>query len=312
MELRHLRYFVAVAEELHFGRAAMRLNLAQPPLSQQIRSLETELGVTLLRRTSRRVELTEEGRFFLDHARSTLRQAERAIEVVRAVGKGKLGRITVAFITSSLYGAVPAILREFHLRHPGIEMDCREMNPSEQVEALRSGEIDLGFLRTPLPDTDIETIPIASNRLILAVQDNHRLAGRKKVDLAEFATESFISFPHLFSPAYYDGIWNTCRAAGFSPRITQEAKECPTLLALVGAGLGVALIPDSLRSLQQGGVTYLELEVPSEPIHLALARRVGQNSPMVEAFLAIARETVPQAPSPASPRPKISKKEKKS
>jgi DNA-binding transcriptional LysR family regulator len=309
MELRHLRYFVAVAEELHFGRAAARLNLAQPPLSQQIRSLEHELGVTLLNRTSRRVELTQEGRFFLDHARGTLRQAERAIEVVRAVGKGKLGRITVAFITSAIYGTVPAILREFHLRHPGIEIDCREMNPSEQVEALRSGEIDLGFLRTPLPASDIETIPIAANRLILAVQDNHRLAERRKVDLSEFSKESFIAFPHLLSPAYYDCLCATCRAAGFSPRITQEARECSTLLALVGAGLGVALLPDALRSLQQGGVTYLDLAVPSEPIEVALARRLGESTPVIEAFLAVAREVAPHTP----PRqPKVSKKEKKS
>src|SRR3954469_23480472 len=152
MELRHLRYFVAVAEELHFGRAAARLNMAQPPLSQQIRMLEAELGAALFLRTSRTVRLTPEGRFFLEHAQTVLAHASKAVQVMQASGRGEAGRISIGFVASAVYAIVPSVLREFHRERPAVELRCFEMHPLRQVEALKQREIDVGFMRTVAPD----------------------------------------------------------------------------------------------------------------------------------------------------------------
>ncbi len=289
MELRHLRYFVAVAEELHFGRAARRLNVAQPPLSQQVRSLEAELGVTLLLRTSRKVELTAEGRVFLEHASMVLSQTERATEATRAVKRGEAGRISIGFVTSAVYALVPGILREYHRKFPAVEMRCHEMTPARQLHALRQREIDVAFVRLPVREQGLLATEISRERLLLALPTEHPRAGGVRERLKDFAMETFIMVPRAVAPGFHDALLNECRRAGFSPRVGHEAGEWQTVLALVAAGLGVALVPESLRHWQRPGVAYLELTPRTAEVALELVWRKETAQPLVETFVAVAR-----------------------
>lgn len=288
MELRHLRYFVAVAEELHFGRAARRLHLAQPPLSQQIRSLEEKLGVRLFHRTSRRVDLTAEGHVFLDHARLVLGQATRAVELVRAVGRGEGGRLTIGFVASALYTIVPAILREFNRLQPKVEIRCFEMTPTRQAEALRQREIDVGFVRTFVNEPDLMSKLLIKESLIVAVPAEHARAGDTHVRMADLAKDSYVFITRACAPTYYDTLMAICREAGFTPRVGQEAGEWQTVLALVAAGLGVAIVPASLRNWQRPGVAYLEIRPRTGEVPLNLVWRSEEPQPLVDAFVATA------------------------
>lgn len=289
MELRHLRYFVAVAEELHFGRAARRLNVAQPPLSQQVRALEGELGVTLFLRTSRRVELTAEGRVFLEHATLVLSQTERAKEATRAAKRGEAGRIAIGFVTSAVYALVPGILREYHRKFPVVEMRCHEMTPARSLHALRQREIDVAFVRLPVREEGLVATEISRERLLLALPAEHPRAGGGRERLRDFATETFIMVPRTAAPGFHDALLNECRRAGFSPRVGHEAGEWQTVLALVAAGLGVALVPESLRHWQRPGVAYLELSPRTAEVPLELVWRREAAQPHVEAFVAVAK-----------------------
>lgn len=290
MELRHLRYFVAVAEELHFGRAAQRLNMAQPPLSQQIRSLETELGVQLFLRTSRTVSLTPEGRFFLEHAQTVIAHAHRAFESMQAAGRGEAGRLSIGFVTSSVYALVPSALREFHRRLPAVEIRCFEMLPQRQIEALKRREIDVGFSRSAPTDEVLAVETLSREPLVLAMPSEHPLAKERKLRLRALAAEPFILFPRSAGPAFYDAIMSTCRRAGFAPRLGQEPGEWQTVLALVAAGLGVALVPDSLKNWQRPGVVYRELLGQTAEVELNLLWRKQGATPVIEKFLHVARE----------------------
>lgn len=296
MELRHLRYFVAVAEELHFGRAARRLHLAQPPLSQQIRSLEEKLGVRLFHRTSRRVELTAEGRIFLDHARLVLGQANRAVEMVRAVGRGDGGRLTIGFVASALYTIVPAILRDFNRLHAKVEIRCFEMTPTRQAEALRQREIDVGFVRTFVNEPDLVSKLLVNESLILALPSEHPRAGDGHVRMAHLAMEPFVFITRACAPTYYDALMTICREAGFTPRVAQDANEWQTVLALVAAGLGVAFVPASLRNWQRPGVAYLDLRPRTGDVPLNLVWRSEQPQPLVDAFVVTATQVAKRKP----------------
>jgi DNA-binding transcriptional LysR family regulator len=293
MELRHLRYFVAVAEELHFGRAARRLKLAQPPLSQQIRSLEGELGLALFLRTSRKVELTEPGRLFLEEARSVLMQAEKAAQTMRAAHRGEAGRITIGFTTSAVYSIVPGILREFNRSRPQVEIRCVEMNAEQQETALRERQIQVGFTRTPLNENGLQTEILGKDRFVIALPADHPRVSQLKLRLKDFSSEGFILFSRNQGSAIYDAIIASCQRAGFSPRVAQEGGGVQTILALVAAGLGVAMVPASLRHLQRPGVIYRELP-PSDTqeVCLALVWRKDDQSPVVESLVKIAREAV--------------------
>lgn len=295
MELRHLRYFVAVAEELHFGRAARRLNVAQPPLSQQVRILEAELGVTLLLRTSRRVELTTEGRMFLEHASLVLLQAERAVKLTRAVKRGEAGRIAIGFVTSAVYALLPKILREYHRKFPDVEMSCHEMTPARQLAALRQREIDVAIVRLPVREENFSVMELSKERLLLALPTEHPRAGKSRVRLRELAGDVFIMVPRPSAPGFYDALLNECRRAGFNPRVGHEANEWQTVLALVAAGLGVALVPESLRHWQRPGVVYLELSPRTGTVALELVWRTEAAQPLVTAFAAVAKEVALQA-----------------
>jgi DNA-binding transcriptional LysR family regulator len=291
MELRHLHYFVAVAEELHFGRAARRLLIAQPPLSQQIQKLEEELGVQLFRRTKRRVELTEAGQVFLQEARQALAQVEQAVIAVRRASGGEIGRLTVGFVGSASYEILPALIRRFHERFPDVELVLREATTSQQVRALHEGRIHVGLLRPPISDDSLVVESFLTESLIAALPETHALAGQPVISLQALARERFITFPRHLGPGLYDQIISVCQRAGFSPQITQEAVQMQTILGLVATGIGVALIPASARSLRSAGIAYSELQGIESAVEMALAWRRDNTSTTLCAFLEVARNS---------------------
>lgn len=293
VELRHLRYFVAVAEELHFGRAAERLNVAQPGLSQQIQALERELGVTLFDRTSRRVALTPAGAVLLTEGKWALAQTERALDRTRRAGRGELGRVTVAAIGSATYDVVPAVLREHRRRFPDVELVLREMSTGAQVNALRAREIDVGFLRLPADTHDLVTTTVREETMMLMLPTSHPFAERPEVPLAALAGEPLIVFPAAPRPSWADTVIAACRQAGFDPHVVQEAMESATVISLVAAEVGLALVPEGLRVLARSGVVCRPVAPPAPTTRLAVVRRNEPVLPTVEALLDVVRELWP-------------------
>ena len=255
MELRHLKYFVALGEALHFRRAAERLSIAQPALSQQIQQLERELGVRLLERTQRRVSLTDAGIVFLEHARATLAEAAEAIRLARLAGRGEVGHLGVGAVTSALYGIFPDVVRVYRERYRDVHLTLHELHGDEQTRALRSGRIQVSFLRPPVDEAGIEVRTITREPWVIAMPADHRLAKRLRVPLKALAGESFVGFPRELSPVLYDQLISMCQQAGFSPRIVQEA-HMQTIVSLVAAGIGVALVPATLQNLSRKGLLY--------------------------------------------------------
>jgi DNA-binding transcriptional LysR family regulator len=298
MELRHLRYFVAVAEELHFGRAARRLGVAQPPLSQQIRGLEEELGIRLFHRTSRRVELSAEGRVFLEQARLVLTQAQRAGEIARAAGRGEAGGLGIGFVTSAVFSLLPAILREFHARHPRVEMRCRGIPPSRQLDALRRRELDVAIVRTPVREEGLCALTLFNEPLVAVLPADHALAARRGLRVGDLAGAPFISMGRETAPSFHGVVTNACHRAGFSPDIAHEVVDLQTVLALVAAGLGVSLVPESLALWGHPGVAYRELPARTPRVPLELVWRRESPQPIVDAFVAAAQAVAARSPGP--------------
>jgi DNA-binding transcriptional LysR family regulator len=295
MELRHLRYFVAVAEELHFGRAAERLHIAQPPLSRQIRDLEREVGTPLFERVPRGVELTAAGRAFLPEARLTLAQAERAQRTAQRAARGEIGRLRVAFVEAATYsGILPDVLGFFRMHLPNIGLSLFEMTSLQQGDAFREGRIDLGILHSPPADAErwLHVEPIYADPLVAAIPESHRLAGRParaRLALADLAAEPFVLPPRSLNAAVYDDVIARCRAAGFSPRVVQEAVGWHTLVGLVAAGVGVAFVPRSLALLRRPGVDFRPVRALSVELTLSAAWRQGERSPVRERFVTALR-----------------------
>lgn len=294
-ELRLLRYFIAVAEELHFGRAAQRLRVAQPGLSQQIKVLETALGAPVLERTSRQVRLTPAGDLLLTEARRLLAEAERAVDRVRRVARGEAGRITVAAIGSATYAVVPRLLREQRARYPDVELVLREMSTPAQVHALRAGEIDIGFLRLPADTADLSTHTVREDRMAIMVPEGHPLARRRRIPLRALAREPLILFPAAPRPSWADTVVAACRESGFEPIVAQEAMESATVVSFVAAGVGVAPVPEGLKVLARPGVAFRLAAPPAPVTRLAAVHRAGELAPTVVAFLALVRELWPRA-----------------
>lgn len=290
MELRHLRYFVAVAEELHFGRAAARLRIAQPPLSRQIRDLEGELGCELLHRTPRKVELTPAGTVFLAEARRLLERVEAAIEAARRASRGQYGKLAVGFVPSVSYTELPEVLRGFRERFPEVEVRIKILGPSEQVRALLDGDLDLGFLRGPVGHPKLEMEQVRVEPLLAALPSHHPLATRPELALSALASEPFVFVPRERAPEYYDQLIALCRGAGFSPRVVQEAAQLE-LLSLVAAGFGVSLLPASFRHLRRFGVAFRPLRGRPKSIVVAAWRR-DNDSPSLREFLKVLRRTM--------------------
>lgn len=288
MELRHFRSFVALAETLHFRRAAERLSIAQPALTMQIQQLERELGVRLLERTQRRVALTPAGAVFLDRARLTLAEAAEAVRLAQLAGRGEVGHLSIGAVTSAIYGIFPEVIREFRERHPQVHLSLHELSGNELTRALRAGSIQLSFLRPPVDETDIEIRIIAREPWVAALPAAHRLAGRTRVSLRSLAADPFVAFPRELAPGLYDQLISMCHRAGFSPNIVQEA-QMQTIVSLVAAGIGIALVPSTLENLSRKGLVYKPLSGVVPRLELAVAWRRDDQSPLLESFLTVVR-----------------------
>jgi len=291
MELRHLRYVIAVAEELHFGRAAQRLNMSQPPLSQQIRYLEDELGVKLFHRTKRQVKLTEAGTRFVDEARQVLAQVEHAARVASRANNGEIGYLTVGTVTAEKTVLVDT-LRMFAKRYPDVHVELRSLGTDAQLHAIREGRIQVGFVILPVEVSDLEIEKVLSEPLVLAVPNKHRLASHKRVPLKALVGEPSILFPRALSPGYYDKIISVCRNAGFSLKVIHEMDNIYTALALVEAGLGISIFPASIQGLNRKGVVFRELQAPFPEMECAVAYRKGVQSAVLRSFLDVVRTVI--------------------
>lgn len=290
LELRRLRYFVAVAETLHFGRAATRLHISQPPLTRQIQQLEAELGVVLFRRSKRRVELTEAGGHLLVEARRLLGDAELIGERIRRVASGEIGQLTLGFISAVDYSILPLLLSAYRKSYPDVTLDLRELTTDVQRRELNEGRIDAGMLLAPADDDGLATLPLLHEPLVAALPASDPLAnGRGKLQLKLLAERPFVTFPRPIATSLHDMIFNFCRRAGFEPRVTQEAIQLQTIVSLVSAGLGVALVPASLRSLGRTGVVYRSLRETSPLLTVLLAWRRGNRSASLAHFVTVAR-----------------------
>ena len=298
MELRHLRYFVAVAEEGHMTRAAEQLGIQQPPLSQQIRALEDELGVQLFRRKPRGVELTDAGLAFLEHARAILAQVERASATTRRTARGEQGRVVVGFTSSApFHPFVPRVIRTFRELSPHVSLVLEESGSGELVQALHSEEIDAAFIRSPIADVvGLEVTPLLEEEMVAALPTGHQFAtsnsDTKRLPLSALAKEIFVLYKRPGGPGLYDTIITACKGAGFSPRVGQEAPRILSTLNLVAAGLGVSIVPASLRRLEMDGVVYRSIAKNQQPLApLILACRGSENSATVRRFIELVKHT---------------------
>lgn len=291
MELRHLHYFIAVAEELHFSRAAERLHISQPPLSQQIRSLEDELGVKLFERTKRHVHLTEAGKVFLERSYLVLAQLEQAIEVTQRIGRGEVGRLAIGFVDSATYTLLPDILRVFREQFPAVELRLHELTTAQQIQALHHKQIDVGVVRSAIIEPGLSTECVLQESLVLALPQTHLLSVHLKVSLSSLADESFILFPAKLGPIFYEQIMDLCQQAGFRPKVAQEATQMQTIVGLVAAGMGIAFVPASMQNFHRSGVIYRPLQEQTPETGLYLAWRQHDSSPVIRAFLSLAQKT---------------------
>lgn len=290
MELRHLRYFVAVAEHGHVTRAAESLGIQQPPLSQQIKALEEELGVQLLRRKPRGVELTDAGSALLERARVVLAEVDRAFASTRRTARGEQGRVVVGFTSSApFHPFVPRVIRMFREASPLVSLELEESGSSELVHGLHNETVDAAFIRSPVADVvDLLVTPLIEERMVIALPTGHPLTNNlsEPLKLSELANHTFILYKRPGAPGLYDSIITACRGAGFSPRVGQEAPRIVSTLNLVAAGLGVSVVPESLRSLQMEGVVYRTLAAGTQlTAPLILACRRGENSATVQRFI---------------------------
>jgi DNA-binding transcriptional LysR family regulator len=290
MELRHLEYFVAVAEELSFTRAAERLSMAQSPISEQIRKLERELGVTLFNRTTRSVELTSAGRIFYDRARPVLAGAQNAANSARLAGQGRLGRLALGFGGSATYELMPQLLRAYKQRFPDVLLEVRsDLLTPVQVAGLLDGSITVGLLRPPVNAAELVVEIMREEPLVALLPVTHPLASRVDIDLFDLRDEDFISYPSSPPASVFLAVQAACQQVGFTPRVHQEVADTSSLVALVAAGLGVALAPASIRHMRIPGATHRPLRRPRTTVTLALAYKSGPVPPVVRGYLETAR-----------------------
>lgn len=287
MNLQRLQYFVAVAEELSFSRAAEKLHMAQPPLSYQIKQLEEELGAQLLQRTKRKVELTEAGRLLLEEAQSLLVHARQAASVVNRVGQGEVGRLSVGFVPSAANRLMPPLLRTFGESFPSVELQLRETDPDRLLSRLADGRVDVGFLYLPFSEPSLESQRVSNETFVAAIPDKHPLAKEPTIALEELANEPFVLTPRYSGAGLRDKIEDRCKEAGFEPRVVQEAWLMQTTVSLVAGGIGVTLVPSSLQNLQRVGVVYRSIEGFTPEIEIGAVWRRSNHSAVLRSFLSI-------------------------
>jgi DNA-binding transcriptional LysR family regulator len=292
VELRHLRYFVAVAEERHFGRAAARLHIAQPPLSRQIRGLEQELGEPLLYRTTRRVELSPAGEVLLERAHEILAAVDSAVDDARRAARGEYGRLAIGFTGSSTYEMLPALAAMLRDALPGVMLDLRgELLTPAQVARLLDGTLDLGLLRPPVRERELAVDVLRSEPLVAVLPEAHRLAGEGAgaVPLEQLSGEPFVTYPSHFRSVVHDAVEDACAAHGFKPLAAHEVAETATLVSFVAAGLGVSLVPASVAKMTVEGAVYRPLASDSTRVELAAAWRRDDDRPVLMRALEVIR-----------------------
>jgi DNA-binding transcriptional LysR family regulator len=289
MDLRHLRYFVAVAEELHFRRAAERLNISQPPLSQQIKELEIEIGAQLFRRSRRQVRLTAAGKVLLDRARIVLRDASELAELARRAQRGEAGEISVGFIHTAGYGLVPAVIRQFRDANPAVEISLEQQGSLAQTRELGRGRIDVGFTWSAAVDDGQASECLLRERFVVALPRSHPKSRQRQLSLAAFADESFVSFPSQRAPFLHGAVFRICAAAGFVPRIGHETDSVHTVLGLVAAGCGIGIVPASAVEISTRDVSFCVPEEQEPQAEISLQWRSDDASPVVARFIAAAR-----------------------
>jgi DNA-binding transcriptional LysR family regulator len=285
---------VVLAEERHFGRAAERLHVSQPALSKRLLRLEGMVGGRLFARGYRDVRLTEPGRVLLERAKALLRDADRAIELSREAVRGEAGLLRIGFGVATITRLLPEVLLRFRRAHPRVQIEMRDMSSPAQADALRRREIDLGFVRQPLADVALESVPILRERLAAAVRP--RSAWRDREGLHSLAAEPFVVCSRSVSASYYDHVVALCRAAGFAPRIVTEINDLFSLLQLVRAGVGVALVPSAASAMRVPGVRLEKVALADAAWDIALARRREDRGPLVDAFVRVAREVSAERP----------------
>lgn len=295
MDLRHLRYFIAVAEERNIGRAAARLHISQPPLTRQIQQLEEDLGVQLFIRTPRGMELTRPGELFLEEARNIRSLVEQATERTQRSGQGRLGRLDIGIFGSAILYTIPRLLLAFRNAYPDVKVVLHNMNKEEQIDALRQRRIDLGFNRIIKPTADIACERVATERLLVAVNQSNPLASQEIVPFAQLARHPMILFPSGPRPSFVDKVMGMCQQAGFTPEVVQEVGDTVTGIALVAGNFGICLVPESATVLSLPGVVYRPLQdVPGNGrVDLSCIYRQEDQSPILESFLNVARQFDP-------------------
>jgi DNA-binding transcriptional LysR family regulator len=290
VDLRLLRQFVVVAEELHFRRAAERLGMSQPPLTAAIRRLETEIGASLIERGRTTVRLTAAGQVLLDRARRVLTEAFDALAATRDAAEGRLGRVRLSYVGSAMYGRLADALRRFRRDVPDVRIDLREMTTAAQLVALRADDLDVAIVIPPLgPSDDLTTVAFDRDRLAIALPVSHRLAGRPSLALADLAGERFIVWPREQGPGFYDQVTGLCSGAGFSLDIAQEAHGMHGVLSLVAAEAGIAIVPASMATVRPNEVAYHPLKEEGAAFELLLCRRRCNDDPAVARLLHVLR-----------------------
>lgn len=298
VDLRHLRYFLAVAEELHFGRAAQRLHMAQPPLSQQIRRLEEEIGHPLFLRSSRSVKLTPAGKALVDRARRTLRKIDEDLEAVRSVARGEVGELKVGFVGSAMLTRLPAILDKYRRLYSRVQLHLNEFHTSQLIEALRDGSADVALARDAGTVEDLHVEPAFREQFVAVVPKRHPLATLKSIPVVRLRDEPFVFFPRS---AGSDAWENSIKTLGFHPSVVQEAPQWLTIVRLIGAGLGVSIAPASVEQLVTPDVVCRKLSPSGGATSIDLVHRLNETNPLVNAFCEIFRSSRSSRRAPAPP-----------
>lgn len=285
MDIRQLTYIVAVAEELSFTRAAARLRIAQPPLSKQVRTVEQELGVSLFFRTKRVVRLTGAGKVFVFRAKRLLQELQELKQATQRAGRGEAGRIVIGFVGSVAFHFFPRALRAYRAAVPDVDIELVELKNRPMMDALRDGKVDVAFMRPFFEDENIAMHPVLEERLVAVLPAAHRLAGRQRISICDLAKEPFVTATPSPAPSFYAFIMGICERTGFQPKVVQEATDIQNVVGLVAAGMGVSIVPDSIKRLRIEGVKYCDLHDVKESGRVVVAWRRDDRSEVLKRFL---------------------------
>jgi len=301
-DLRQLRQFVAVAEELHFHRAAKRLNMSQPPLTAAIRKLEEEIGATLILRENRTAGLTAAGQVLLAEAKRVLQQFDQAIQLTRDTASGHAGHLRLGYVGSALYGRFPQFIRQFRQRFPNVTLELLESTSSQQISLIRSGSLDIALVIPPIGDAeDFQLQPFDRDRLAMAIARDHPLAAQSTLTLAGLKSEDFVLWPAREGRGFYHRVVKLCTDAGFVPQTIQEAHGMHAVLSLVAIGTGVSVVPASMSRFRSEEIRYIPLESAEAAFELAFCYRAGMLSPAAGLLLEMVRQPQTTSPPLSSP-----------